>query len=100
MWERVRRLDMKRMEDIQLSTWLKVVGGSAIILMVLSFIEFIISRFNASTMGLMHKSMRGIFLSMFLRDTLNVAIMSMVLFLLIGAGVGMVLYFRRLLQEK
>lgn len=100
MWERVRRLDMKPLAAVKSSTWLKVMAGSAIILILLSFIEFIMSRFTAGTMNLMMKSMRGMFLSMFLRDVLNVAIMSAVLFLLIGAGVGMFLYFRKLLQQK
>lgn len=100
MWEKIRRLDMKQFDHVKPSTWIKLIAGSTIVLVILSFIEFIMSRFNASTMQLEMKMMRGIFLSAFLRDVLNIAIMSMVLFLLIGAGIGMFLYFRKIVQQK
>ncbi|MFC4767136.1 hypothetical protein [Effusibacillus consociatus] len=91
---------LKKLETVKQGTWLKLIIGSGITLAVVSFIEFIMSRFNASTMNLMMKSMRGMFLSMFMRDVLNVAIQSVVLLLLIGAGVGMFLYFKRILKDN
>lgn len=90
---------MEQLECVKQQTWLKVIAGSAITLVFLSFVEFIMSRFNVGTMELMMKSMRGMFLSMFLRDILNVAIQSMIFFLLLGVGLGMVLYFKRILQK-
>jgi hypothetical protein len=80
--------------------WLKLIAGSTAALLLLSIIEFFSSRFNASTMQLEMKMMKGMFLNIFLRDVLNIAIQGAVFFLLIGAGVGMFLFFKRGLQSK
>ena len=95
MWERVKRL-----ERINQGAWLKLIIGSSGLLLVLSLIQFILSRFNAGTMELEMKMMRGMFLSMFIKDVLNVAIQGVILFLLLGAGVGMFVYIRRISGYK
>lgn len=79
--------------------WLLLIIISSVVLIVAQTLQFILSRFTASTMELMMKMMRGTFLSMFLRDVLGVAIQSAVLLLLLGAGVGMFLFFRKVLRE-
>ncbi|MEB4796895.1 hypothetical protein P5G65_23620 [Paenibacillus chondroitinus] len=89
MWEKFKK-----------DPWLKLIAGSSIILMIGSFVEFLLSRFNASTPELGMKMMRGMFLSTFMKDVLDTAIQGVILLLLIGAGVGMFLVFRRILKVR
>lgn len=89
MWEKFKK-----------DRWLKLIAGSSVILMIGSFVKFLLSRFEASTPELGMKMMKGMFLNMFIKDVLNTAIQGVVLLLLLGAGVGMFLVFRRILKIK